>query len=243
MAKNSTKKSKGKRGTEKIKNQENLEIMRDRLFSLTDGYTCSELETLTGISDSTIKSISNGNRQNPKIDNLISIAKAIHSSIDYIVGLTPYNTSSLEERDICNKLGLSYEAFKKLEAYLVNNRFKEIIDSLLQHHRTFFLLDCLDSFLSYLPTEENIDDLNIRREDMEEVYLKRLNRELLSFKYSSDEAINSLNEHLKDINNKISEIQNKPHNNDPNDKFKELKHELEIRKDEIENQLKDMIGE
>lgn len=182
----------GQRGSEIIKNQENLDTLRKKLGELIEKYSCLGLEEKTGVSDSSIKAIATGERSNPKIDNLISIAKGSNYSIDFLVGLSSDNTTDLEKREVCEMTGLSVEALDNLILILSDSNNKKHINDILENLTMLISLsDNYRSFIEFNPVEEDINDL-LRRRDKEDVLLKRLNDQLITFKNLLPETIDSL---------------------------------------------------
>ena len=204
MAKTSTKK-------EKYKNADNLRILQERLFKTTSDIPCSTLQKLTGVSDSSIKSITNGNRINPNIDNLISIAKGLDLSIDYLVGLSNSNTCKLDERDICEQTGLSEDSLRKIQFLTTfDEESKYIINSFFEYVNICSIMEKIKQFIYYQPTENNMNDF--RTSEIEKIYLDRLNKEIIEFKNSLDITLVSLlalKENLKPQNNQMNRKRNK----------------------------------
>lgn len=122
MTKTSTKKARGERGSEAIKNKENLDCLRDNLFKITCDYPCSLLEKKTKVSDSSIKAITNGDRPNPKIDNIISIAKGMNCSIDDLVGLNKQEEIlTVESKNkLLNRIDFDRPDWRRWKIYMLN---------------------------------------------------------------------------------------------------------------------------
>lgn len=84
--------------------------------------TQSDLCRETGIKRSTISAIITGVRDNPNIDLLVSIAKALDVSIDYLVGLSDESSIDVCLKDISKKTGISTMALKNLDESISDYR-------------------------------------------------------------------------------------------------------------------------
>ena len=95
-----------------------MSIFAERLKKLREskGYSQKELGSLSGVDASLISRYEQGERT-PTIDNLTSLAKALGTTTDYLLGLTnnPLSCSEKINDEIEHKL-LEYEKLKsKLE--------------------------------------------------------------------------------------------------------------------------------
>lgn len=155
MKEASTKKRVGERGKEKIKNPDNLSILRERLFKKTKRFTGAELEKRTHVSDSSINSIVNGDRSNVKIDNLISIAKGLGTSIDYLVGLSDFDSADVSVKDISKKTHLSKESIYTLmyDPFLLDH-----IDTVNELISSYGFSHFIEMFFDYLNYSEYLID-------------------------------------------------------------------------------------
>jgi len=206
MANNTAKKSRGERGQEKVKNQENLKTLRSRLFELVSDHTYKELQETTGISDSSISSIVNGGRNNPKIDNLISIAKAFDVSIDYLVGLTNVKTRDWNNNDKAidqiSKCGISAEALYNLINCIDQKEIKAFNEILLSHFRDQFLID-LSEYLFEIVDESIIDlktdSLFPKKIDLNRLYIEQLSDTIGAIKKYSDFSIENYKKKISEL--------------------------------------------
>lgn len=215
MAHNSTNKSKGTRGKEVVKNKTNLECLRENLFKLTSKYSCSQLEELTDVADSSIKAITNGNRPNPKIDNLISIAKGLNCSIDYLVGLSAIPNREWDDFDKASNLvqketGLSYDSieilshlFMEIDDKNLFSAFNELIESsyfysLLLYWKTYLFFDKGLVSIIEKGKVDNID-ISFSARDYEKKLIDALDFYLSQVKRTSLLLLNKREEELKTL--------------------------------------------
>ena len=103
-----------------------MNVFAERLKKLREskGYSQKELGTISGVDASLISRYEQGERT-PTVDNLTSLAKALETTTDYLLGLTdnPLPCSKKINDEIEHKL-LEYEKLKrKLE------KLKEILNS------------------------------------------------------------------------------------------------------------------
>ena len=105
---------KNNRYREKLKDSAPIWAQRINDLLIETEMTQTELEQVSGVSDSTIsswiKASGNDNRNEPKIEGIIRIAKAFDVSIDYIAGLTDSRKKDSNHKMISSFLGISDNA-------------------------------------------------------------------------------------------------------------------------------------
>lgn len=195
MKSSSTKKTRKERKKEEVRNDENLKCLRDNLFKLTSSYTGSKLEELTGVPDASIGAIKNGDRPNPKIDNLISIAKGLNCSIDYLVGLTSVKERDWKNTDKCidlinKKTGLSVKALNRV-IFQLNNHEIEALDELLTSVFVGSFLSRLHEYLFNLFPDDSISFEDYSQISIADIYKYILAFDLENIKKYSDSSVQS----------------------------------------------------
>ena len=107
-----------------------------------NNLTQKELSDITGISPSQLSRIESGEIKNISSDILIKLAKALHVSTDFILGLTTIRTP--KSYDI-SELGLSEEAVKNL-LMLKSSGTILILNRLLEHKHFPLLISQIKSY-------------------------------------------------------------------------------------------------
>lgn len=106
------------------------------------GWSQKELAKRAGVSESTLSRIESGITKQVDATALGKIAKALNTSTDYLLGLTPIRAP--KHIDI-TKLGLSEEAARQL----LSPAFKtEILNRLIEHPQFPYLLRLIDVYFS-----------------------------------------------------------------------------------------------
>lgn len=106
------------------------------------GWSQKELAKRAGVTESTLSRIESGITKQVDATALGKIAKALNTSTDYLLGLTPIRAP--KHIDI-TKLGLSEEAARQL----LSTAFKtEILNRLIEHPQFPYLLRLIDVYFS-----------------------------------------------------------------------------------------------
>lgn len=156
--------TKNKRKKEQIKNTDNLKSLRDNLLRLTSKHTYDDLEKLTNVPDSSFNAIVNGDRPNPKIDNLISIAKGLNVSIDSLVGLNA-KEEILNAESVDKLLNHNFDYYEAIASkYILNQMIcSDYFDEFIRAFSNYLKFD-------YEEYEEKLDGNALRNYGSQELY-------------------------------------------------------------------------
>ena len=130
-----------------------------RIYDALDakGMQRKELAEKTGILANTISYFCSGTRI-PNVDQLISIAKALDVSTDYLLGLTESMQLSVDARGVSDYTGLSDRAIAILHDENISIDVRRIINILAQ---STYYIHFASSLFQYLNSETaNIYDMN-----------------------------------------------------------------------------------
>lgn len=115
-----------------------MEFNRDkyirRLRELSDFDARKDIEIAKdiGISRSSLSKYKKGTTM-PDLEILVRLAQTFGVTTDYLLGVTDIKATNVSERFICEKIGLTPDAVKKLEQYSTENRV--IIEPYLFGHK------------------------------------------------------------------------------------------------------------
>ncbi len=92
-------------------------VLGDRIKAILEeqNKTQAELCRITNISRSTLSAIITGVRDNPNLDLIVSIAKALNVSLDYLAGITDKPSANLELKEIEKEYGISVKAMENIK--------------------------------------------------------------------------------------------------------------------------------
>lgn len=202
-------------------NNDNILGERIAYILVREGKTQTELCESIEMKTSTLSAIITGERKNPRIETIISIAKGLNVSLDYLMGLTGEPSTNVGIKAISDTYGISSIALKNIQEAKdsyemlsyddLNNHlsFSEIINTLLESNVFFsFIVDFL-YYIDYHPSindkvqlrseRKNIESLIMSADILEDYYFKNVMDDIKEVKRQS-------HIHLKALKTESSEL-------------------------------------
>lgn len=154
-------------------------ILGHRIKTMLETQSKSQLELCKEIdmSPTTLNSIITGDRENPRIETIVFIAKGLNTSVDYLLGITDEPSTNINLQSISKEYGITSKALnniKKITRDSKGRRFSEhihrsqAIKVLLESSLLQKLIDNFSDYLNYYATQDgsafisDIHDSNVK---------------------------------------------------------------------------------
>lgn len=108
-----------------------------------------ELANRVGISRQTLDDYEKGTYKDIGVDRIISLAEIFGVSVDYLLGLSDVSSVDLETKAICENIGISEYAYKRLKEIRSELFDKVYLDSILENIDFGELNSCISAYVHF----------------------------------------------------------------------------------------------
>lgn len=188
-------------------------ILGYRIKNMLEAQNKSQLDLCREIDmrPTTLNSIITGDRENPRIDTIVSIAKGLNTSLDYLLGITDEPSTNIELQSVSKEYGLTSKSLNNIKETtrdIEGNKFSEhlqrsqAINTLLESPLLGDFLTCFSDYLNFYSSLDSYSFISKVEDD-------DLKNDVLEFK-DSDGFLTSQNMVdivlLEELKNTLKEI-------------------------------------